>query len=184
MSSIIPLLEDVKFRGKTKHTKNKMGEEAESNLFGIFYDASISDWRLTRVAENNPELYLQLIQIGKLANPDFDFSGIMVNKNCCAKPHRDKNNVGTSIITGLGDYTGGNLCIVSDDNKIYEVDIKHSFVEFDGKSIHYNTPILSGTKWTLIYFKNCICAKNNIFININAYPTSKHNETQANDKIK
>lgn len=181
--SVIPMLEKFKFGRKTKNTVKKMGKEADSNLFGVFYNWNISEFSLTEVSRNNKELYLKLIEIGKRANPDFDFTGIMVNKNCRAVPHRDKNNFGNSIIVGLGDYEGGNLCIVDEEaEEILEYDIKYNFLEFDGRFIHYNTPITKGDKWTLIYFKNNICNKNKIFINRNAYPTFTNNKTKTNNK--
>jgi len=35
----------------------------------------------------------------------------MINKNFKCPPHKDKNNIGDSIILGLGDYNGGDLVV-------------------------------------------------------------------------
>jgi len=183
--SLLELLEEVKFKKKHPNLLKKIGDNAESNLLGSMWQGNHRDFIITDLTKKYPELYLKLIELGKLANPDFDFTGIMLNKNCVAKPHRDKNNIGNSIIVGLGDYTGGELCIVDEDEDIiYEADINKKFLEFDGKMIHYNKPIKSGTKWTIIYFKNCVCNKYNIFINRNAYPPFTDNKTKTDNQNK
>jgi len=43
--------------------------------------------------------------------PEHDFDCDMINKNFKCPPHKDINNIGDSIIVGLGDYQGGDLVV-------------------------------------------------------------------------
>ena len=79
--------------------------------------------------------------------PDGDWR-ITINRNVQCYAHQDRGNVGTSFIMFLGDYHGGELCfehgrIVSEKNKWHEI---------DGSVTHWNTPITSGVKYSIILF--------------------------------
>ena len=171
--TLIELLDDVKFGKNTENTYNKMGDEAKSILLGrVFcrmskHNPELEKFPLTKQTIKNPELFNRLKEIIKIVNPDFVYNGITINKNCVAKPHKDSNNLGNGMIVGVGDYTGGDLCVLDEKNKtIYQHNIKYNFLEFNGGiHLHWNTPLLSGTKYTIIWFNNQICNKNNIFLN-------------------
>lgn len=57
--------------------------------------------------ENNHEIYNEC----KRLFPEHNFDCIMINKNFQCPAHKDRNNVGDSIIVGLGSYNGGDLVI-------------------------------------------------------------------------
>lgn len=101
------------------------------------------------------------------------FTSIQVNMNYAAKLHVDRNNLGTSHIVGLGNYTGGDLW-VEDHLGDYEktlpedivrssqyrqgttwngrsVNIRNRWFEFDGNKLHCTEPF-QGTRYTLVYF--------------------------------
>jgi hypothetical protein len=70
------------------------------------------------------------------------------------KRHKDVANIGTSFIISLGDYTGGELVIIDEDNNEFIVDAYCKLIAFDGsKYTHYNKPHI-GTKYSLIYNTN------------------------------
>ena len=80
---------------------------------------------------------------------DVEWNCIQVNKNLVCPVHKDKNNVGKSFIVSFGDYEGCNLVVEG-----VEHDIRTGLV-FDGYTQeHYNTPLISGTKYSLVFFKN------------------------------
>ena len=80
---------------------------------------------------------------------DVEWNCIQVNKNLVCPVHKDKNNVGKSFIVSFGDYEGCNLVVEG-----VEYDIRAGLV-FDGYTQeHYNTPLISGTKYSLVFFKN------------------------------
>jgi hypothetical protein len=63
-------------------------------------------------------------------------------------PHKDKNNVDTSIIFGLGDYEGGELNIEGT-----KVNIKHRLVEFDGKRNEHWNEYFTGNIYKIILYE-------------------------------
>ena len=80
---------------------------------------------------------------------DVEWNCIQVNKNLVCPLHKDKNNVGKSFIVSFGDYEGCNLVVEG-----VEHDIRTGLV-FDGYiQEHYNTPLISGTKYSLVFFNN------------------------------
>ena len=86
--------------------------------------------------------------------PDGDWR-ITINKNTQCYPHQDRGNLGTSYIMFLGDYEGGDLCfengrIVSERDKWHEI---------DGSVTHWNTPITSGIKYSIILFNKAPSAR-------------------------
>ena len=80
---------------------------------------------------------------------DVEWNCIQVNKNLVCPPHRDKHNVGNSYIVSFGDYVGCDLVV---DGVTH--DTRKGLV-FDGYlKEHYNTPLISGTKYSLVFFNN------------------------------
>jgi len=107
------------------------------------------------------------------ANPSFSFTSIQVNVNYAARAHVDGNNLGPSMITGLGKYKGGALWVhdvkgkveytLSEDIKQnvqykkgasfkgIEKDISKKWCEFNGTRLHLTRPF-HGTRYSLVYF--------------------------------
>ena len=56
---------------------------------------------------NNSEIYNEC----KRLFPKHEFDCVMINKNFRCPAHKDRNNIGDSIIVGMGDYNGGNLVV-------------------------------------------------------------------------
>ena len=168
--TILELLDNMKHKHKRATTRRKMGDDADSSMLGYTFNRNSlkqgqEKFVLTNQTKDNFFLFEKLKEIIKIVKPNFIYNGITINKNCEAKPHKDSNNIGTSIIVGVGNYEGGNLCIEGDEGEIYNLSLKFNFIEFDGKNTHYNTPITKGTKYTIIWFNNCICNKNGVFLN-------------------
>jgi len=99
-----------------------------------------------------PELYEELKRIGDTICP-FRYSSIFLNNNCISPPHKDGNNVGKSLIISIGDYEGCNLVI---DGVGY--DARYKPIIFNGSQIeHWNTPLISGNKYSLIFYDITPC---------------------------
>ena len=75
------------------------------------------------------------------------FTSVTLNSNFSARIHRDRNNSGLSLITAIGNYTGGNLLYwEDDDNKMsldevskhepQVVDLKDQLFIMNGKCAH------------------------------------------------
>jgi len=103
----------------------------------------------------HPEIYQELLRLGTIVSPDYDFNAIHVNHNVTCPPHKDDKNVGKSILVSIGDYTGSNLVVNGIPYKTYCRPIR-----FNGCNlVHYNTPDLVGNKCSIIYYV-CTLRKN------------------------
>ena len=107
-----------------------------------------------------PELFDLLKNLIHKYHPDFEYTTIQINKNIMSPPHVDKNNIGPSYIIGLGDYTGGKLCI---EGRPYN--IKNRWRYFDGTKGHW-VEKFTGTRYTIIYFTHTFKPPNQKLKNI------------------
>jgi len=127
----------------------------------------------TRKNVKHPWLTRLLIGALKVVAPDFPFTSIQLNYKYASRPHVDKNNLGTSFIVGLGDYTGGEMWVhdESGDDKwtldgeedvtgYYHVGrelngrilpIRDTWTIFDGNKLHWTRPF-EGERYSIIYF--------------------------------
>ena len=99
-------------------------------------------------------LFDLILSLAPEDRPEGDWR-ITINKNIQCYPHKDRGNVGNSYILFLGDYTGGELCF-EDGTVIAEQNTWH---EIDGSVVHWNTPITSGTKFSIILFNKATSAR-------------------------
>ena len=66
--------------------------------------------------------------------------------------HIDNNNIGESIIIGLGDYEGGELIVFDKDDKPRYIDIKNRFYKFNGSQYYHATNDFTGNRVTMVFF--------------------------------
>jgi hypothetical protein len=93
-----------------------------------------------------PEIYKELQRIGDEIG--FKYNSIQVNRNLVCPSHIDKTNVGDSMLISFGDYKGCNIVINGVEYNAY-----HHPTIFNGSQLeHSNTPLLEGTKYSLVYF--------------------------------
>jgi len=105
--------------------------------------------------------------------PGFPFTSIQVNKNYAARPHVDRNNLGTSLIVGLGEYEGGSLWVHDDTGNVeavldedvfschyyksgntyrgVELQVWNNIQEFDGNRLQFTRPF-NGERFSLVFF--------------------------------
>ena len=143
------LLEDARFpvlRGKSGRAE-KFGVH-EGMVMGIIKPRFSGKWKLSVSSEKFPELYDEIVRIGKLCVP-FEFETIQLNHNVVCPPHLDSQNVGDSVLLSVGDYEGCNLHV----DGVGEFDTNCHPLLFNGsKMLHWNTPLKSGNKYSLVYF--------------------------------
>jgi hypothetical protein len=93
-----------------------------------------------------PQLWALLKELGATLNLPWD--GVQVNVDCVCGPHRDRTNVGDSWLMSGGEYAGGELIVEEE-----VLDCKYAPLVFNGSELlHWNKPITSGHKWTLVFF--------------------------------
>ena len=99
------------------------------------------------------ELFEMSRDMMKKHNPNFKFSSIQYNKNHRSERHKDKRNQTDSYIIGLGDYTGGDLRIWSEDEKTYkDINIKNRWFRFNGAARYHETLPFSGERYSLVFY--------------------------------
>lgn len=147
LSCIYEMLENISISLKNK-TNNRRGfPNHRSVVFGITKGRYNGIIALSAYTKKYPEIYKELLHIGKLICP-FEFNSIYVNKNVICPPHKDDKNVGNSLLISFGDYSGCNIVI---DGIKYDANCRP--IIFNGSQLeHYNTNDLIGTKYSLIYF--------------------------------
>ena len=90
------------------------------------------------------------------------FTSVTINSNFSARIHRDRNNSGLSLITVIGNYTGGNLLYwEDDDNKMsldevsthepQVVDLKDQVFLMNGKCAHA-VEAFEGTRYSIVLY--------------------------------
>jgi hypothetical protein len=83
--------------------------------------------------------------------PSFAYTSVQIARNMKTIPHKDKGNIGDSIIVGVGDYQGGELAILIDDVWT-DINIKYTPIMFDGSAYTHKTNDFTGTRYTLTFF--------------------------------
>ena len=107
-------------------------------------------YELSKYSKKYPLLYEALIKFGKTIVP-FDFNAIQVNNNVVCPRHLDPFNTDKSLLVSFGDYEGCNIVVEG----YGEYDTNCSPIVFNGsKYYHYNTPLISGNKYSLVFFTN------------------------------
>jgi hypothetical protein len=154
----IPLMRFKKYNnGKTdcRMGRAAMFGDHRSALLGYTYrrfKPHSNGMKLSAFSNKHPELYACLLNIAKKYFPEHKWRSIQLNHNVVCTPHIDRYNNGPSIIFSVGDYDGCNLVIETLENT-QEIDTRNTIVSFDGsKYRHYNTPLISGDKYSFIFY--------------------------------
>lgn len=150
-NELFPLLEVAFLYNKKENgLNNRCGfPEHKGGVLGITKARYKGFIGLSYISKKNPILHNEAFRIGKKYCP-FEFSAIQINKNLTCTPHTDKHNVGDSMLVSFGDYEGSNIIV---DGKEYSA--KDQPLIFNGSELeHYNTKQLSGTKYSLVFYKD------------------------------
>lgn len=154
-NAIYEALSSITISNLSKNSQRAGFGKHRSTVFGITRHKFSGKIGLSRYSLKHPKVYEQLVEFGKVVcGSDFTFTSIQVNHNVTAPRHKDKGNVGKSIIISVGDYTGSQLgtCIDGIDT-LYNT--HNAPFMFSGSVVeHYNTPDLLGNKYSLIFYNH------------------------------
>lgn len=130
------------------------GAPARTCVFGISQSPAWKwDVRASKMAQKYPAVDQLLRAHAARHFPWFEYTTITVNHNLKCKPHVDRGNAGTSIITSVGNFTGGELNI-KHGSGVERFDTRDRFLMYDGaRWEHWNEPIV-GDKYSIVYFKD------------------------------
>ena len=68
--------------------------------------------------------------------------------------HVDKKDITFQYGVTLGEYEGGNLLTWDKSELVTEIDVHNQVVKLDGRLRHSVTPIISGRRYSLYYYKS------------------------------
>ena len=108
----------------------------------------------TKLMSERPDLWEALEEFRDHHFPNFNFSGVQINRNYALGPHRDANNVGESVLVSCGDYTGGLTCIEMDDGEVVKFDARLRPVVFNGSKYKHWVEKFSGTRFSAVFFRD------------------------------
>lgn len=111
-------------------------------------------WFQTKLMTQYPAFKYYLKQFSLLYMGDFEWNQVVINKNFEIIRHKDSNNVGESYIIGLGDYTGGELCVEQNENEKLIIDIKNYPYTFNGSEKYHFVLPFEGDRYTLVFYNN------------------------------
>ena len=81
------------------------------------------------------------------------YTAVAVTKQFVGSPHIDTENVAPFYGLGVGAYTGGFVCVESEDGMgVYEVDTQEKLGRVDGRRPHWVSPH-DGERYSLIYYQ-------------------------------
>jgi len=100
---------------------------------------------LSRDSKKHPDILQALDRIGLELN--FKYTSIQVNRNCLCPPHKDKHNVGESMLISFGDYTGGEIVV---DGIEYNAFQRPTI--FNGHELEHYNNTHTGDKFSIIFF--------------------------------
>ena len=165
------LATDIPMSGTRKNVLPDGVHAVRGMLLGFY--ACATNIGITEASKSHPWLVRLLSSFARKSHPDFEFTSIQVNKNYASRAHVDKNNLGDSLIIGLGNYSGGDLWVHSDAGKeafelqedvpsMYHykagatypgslLDLRGQWRYFNGNRLHYTRPF-EGDRFTLVYY--------------------------------
>lgn len=167
--NIYMLLEKCKFIANINRTAklgltngDKKGK-GYTNPVGLKLNYCNGNYELPRFDEVNGGLIYDTIEKFICRHyPDHKFNALTINKNFRCKKHVDNKNVGDSLVVGLGDYTGGELNLytnewekkrkyswLADDMK---TDIKFKPLIFNGSEIPHSVDEWIGTRYSIVAY--------------------------------
>ena len=148
IGDLFECLNKIPIRLLTGKPRRGFGKHRAVTL-GIIKPRFEKDYRLSLFSRQYPEIHNKIFELGKKFVP-FEFNTVHLNKDVVCPPHYDSENVDESILFSFGNYEGGKIVING-----MEYDAYLTPTLFDGSKMeHYNTPLISGTKYSLVFYKN------------------------------
>ena len=132
---------------------NVIGTIGRTMTFG--FGDNRKGWNFYATNKKYPEVFEALVKFGNAVVPKgWKYQGITLNHGVRAKKHKDKKNVGESVIVGFGDYTGGELKVWDGKDKNPQpLNIRDNPAMFNGGNLYHQTTPFKGDRYTIIFYK-------------------------------
>ena len=116
------------------------------------YTASLRISKASKIQKHHKLMQLASMYI-KEYDPNFKYTSIQFAKCMHTPKHKDKNNVGDSVIVAFGDYTGGGLIMYDEEGNEHIHNIYHKPLVFNANENYHRTEDFVGTRFTITFFK-------------------------------
>ena len=116
------------------------------------YTASLRISKASKIQKHHKLMQLASMYI-KEYDPNFKYTSIQFAKCMHTPKHKDKNNVGDSVIVAFGDYTGGGLIMYDEEGNEHIHDIYHKPLVFNANENYHRTEDFVGTRFTITFFQ-------------------------------
>lgn len=110
---------------------------------------NVRRFEISRHSRAKPEFDKLLFEFGKKITGRY-FTSCCVNDSYPMSKHKDGNNVGRSLIIGLGSYKGGDLRIYEKDG-YKDVDIRNG-VYFNGFNNYHEVLPFEGKRYSIVFY--------------------------------
>jgi len=160
--------------GENRVRKNviPLGQEwVYSDTFGLIHSRSLGTCVESQLSKRYSEVMLLVSRWVRDRGPkrkrggkllSFPFTSINLNFSYAAKKHRDRFNLGPSLIRALGEFDGGELGYFPDDDatlpveflpmeRMETIDIRRAFRVFDGRRGHCVQEFI-GERFSVVFF--------------------------------
>jgi hypothetical protein len=149
---IYEIFKKCKIIGSGNLTKrNYGGSRAYTMPCGVKWNYIYSKYDKCAFDRDNPNVYPILEKFMNTYYPNVNYNSFQINRNFQTMPHKDSNNIGNSLIVGLGDYKDGELVIYEDDN-IKKIDIKYKPFIFNGSKLLHWTNNYEGDRYSFVSY--------------------------------
>ena len=108
----------------------------------------------TKLMSERPDLWNALEEFRDLYFPNFEFTGVQLNYRYALGPHKDKANVGESVLVCCGEYTGGLTCVELEDGTVQKFDARLNPVTFDGSKYEHWVEPFEGDRFSIVFFRD------------------------------
>ena len=148
-SAFEDLIKELQERPLAENKYRTTAGDGRSQAFGIVNRRSLpADW--SRQNWLRPKLY-KLLKDFADKYVSIPYTSITVNQNYQAAKHRDKGNVGNSLLVAFGSYTGGELEILEGDAAGTH-DIRHKPIIADFSKAYHQVLPFQGERYSLVFY--------------------------------
>tara|TARA_R110002126_G_C10346355_1_gene491241 strand:+ start:97 stop:630 length:534 start_codon:yes stop_codon:yes gene_type:complete len=123
---------------------------ARQTVFGMTYYRGLL--QLSSYSKKYPHVMTLFKEFINSHYSQFEFMSVYVNRNTIAKKHLDSKNSGTSLLVGLGPYTGGETILYNKDGVESKFCINTHSLVFNGSKIEHSSETFEGTRYSLVFF--------------------------------
>ena len=79
------------------------------------------------------------------------YTALAITKNFRGSPHIDFHDTTYQHVIALGSFTGGRLCVESDEDEVVSIDIQNRLGRMDGRRVHWVTGF-QGERYSVVYY--------------------------------